>query len=61
MIRVATSSSTVAMTAEVGIVMPTISSIPGVILNCWSLQSVPGSLILSHVNGAGFWMIKEFC
>jgi gluconate:H+ symporter, GntP family len=34
MICAATGSSTVAMTAEVGIVLPIISSVPGVILNC---------------------------
>ncbi|MDQ0881377.1 hypothetical protein [Peribacillus sp. V2I11] len=37
-----------------------ISSVPGVNIELPVLAIGSGSLILSHVNDAGFWMIKEF-
>ncbi|KRF65271.1 hypothetical protein ASG99_03540 [Bacillus sp. Soil768D1] len=60
MIRIATGSATVAMTTAVGIVLPIISSVSGVNIELLVLAIGSGSLILSHVNDAGFWMIKEF-
>ena len=60
LIRIATGSATVAMTTAVGIVVPIISTVPGVNVELLVLAIGSGSLILSHVNDAGFWMIKEF-
>lgn len=59
MIRVATGSATVAMITSSGIVAPlTISS--GVSPELMVLATGGGSLMLSHVNDAGFWLIKEY-
>ncbi|MGE7684906.1 hypothetical protein [Peribacillus simplex] len=50
----------VAITTAVGIVLPIISSVPDVNIELLVLAIGSGSLILSHVNDTGFWMIKEF-
>ena len=60
LIRVATGSATVAMTTAAGIVAPIAHVIPGTNAALLVLATGAGSLILSHVNDAGFWLIKEF-
>lgn len=60
LIRVATGSATVAMTTAAGIVAPIAAAMPGVNLELLVLATGAGSLILSHVNDSGFWLIKEF-
>ena len=60
LIRVATGSATVAMTTAAGIVAPIAVSIPGANAELLVLATGAGSLVLSHVNDAGFWLIKEF-
>ncbi|KZE75683.1 permease DsdX [Paenibacillus elgii] len=60
LIRVATGSATVAMTTAAGIVAPVLALNPGVNVELVVLATGAGSLILSHVNDAGFWMVKEF-
>ena len=60
LIRVATGSATVAMTTAAGIVAPIAVSMPGTNAQLLVLATGAGSLILSHVNDAGFWLIKEF-
>jgi GntP family gluconate:H+ symporter len=60
LIRVATGSATVAMTTAAGIVAPIAASIPGTNAELLVLATGAGALILSHVNDAGFWLIKEF-
>jgi len=60
LIRVATGSATVAMTTAAGIVAPIAASIPGTNAELLVLATGAGSLILSHVNDSGFWLIKEF-
>ncbi|MEC0171690.1 gluconate:H+ symporter [Paenibacillus graminis] len=60
LIRVATGSATVAMTTAAGIVAPVLAVTPGVNIELAVLATGAGSLVLSHVNDAGFWMIKEF-
>jgi GntP family gluconate:H+ symporter len=58
-IRVATGSATVAMITSSGIVAPlTVST--GVSPELMVLATGGGSLMLSHVNDAGFWLIKEY-
>lgn len=59
-IRVATGSATVAMSTSAGIVAPLALSIPGMRPELLVLATGSGALILSHVNDAGFWMVKEF-
>lgn len=60
LIRVATGSATVAMTTAAGIVAPIAASMSGTSAELLVLATGAGALILSHVNDAGFWLIKEF-
>jgi len=60
LIRVATGSATVAMTAAAGMVAPVAAATPGTSPELLVLATGAGSLVLSHVNDAGFWLIKEF-
>jgi GntP family gluconate:H+ symporter len=60
MIRVATGSATVSMMTAAGIVAPIAAAMPGVNTELLVLATGAGSLILSHVNDSGFWLIKEY-
>ena len=60
LIRVATGSATVAMTTAAGIVAPIAASMPGTNRELLVLATGAGSLVLSHVNDSGFWLIKEY-
>lgn len=60
LIRVATGSATVALTTAAGIVSPIIQNLSGVNLELLVIATGAGSLMLSHVNDAGFWMVKEY-
>src|SRR5882672_5840355 len=60
LIRVATGSATVAMTTAAGIVAPIAAATPGMHAELLVLATGAGSLVLSHVNDSGFWLIKEF-
>ncbi|AST35049.1 gluconate:H+ symporter [Ralstonia solanacearum] len=61
MIRIATGSATVAMTTACGIVAP-IAAASGAAARpeLMVLATGAGSLILSHVNDGGFWLVKEY-
>ena len=60
LIRVATGSATVAMTTAAGIVAPIAAAVPGTNAELLVLATGAGSLMLSHVNDVGFWLIKEY-
>lgn len=60
LIRIATGSATVALTTAAGIVSPIIANMPGVNLELLVIVTGAGSLMFSHVNDAGFWMVKEY-
>jgi len=60
LIRVATGSATVAMTTACGIVAPIVVTASGVSPELMVLATGAGSLILSHVNDGGFWLVKEY-
>src|SRR6267378_4271877 len=60
LIRVATGSATVAMTTASGLVAPIAAATPGTHAELLVLATGAGSLVLSHVNDSGFWLIKEF-
>ncbi|MCC6927584.1 MAG: hypothetical protein IT359_01225 [Gemmatimonadaceae bacterium] len=60
LIRIATGSATVAMTTAAGIVAPIAATIPGTSPELLVLATGSGSLMLSHVNDSGFWLVKEF-
>jgi len=61
LIRLATGSATVAMTTACGIVAP-IAAASGATVKpeLLVLATGSGSLIFSHVNDGGFWLIKEY-
>ncbi|MNZ43570.1 High-affinity gluconate transporter [compost metagenome] len=59
-IRIATGSATVATITGAGIVAPVIGMMPGVNRELLVLATGAGSLILSHVNDAGFWLVKQY-
>jgi GntP family gluconate:H+ symporter len=59
-IRVATGSATVAIITTAGIVAPAAAATPGLNLNLLVIAMGAGSLILSHVNDGGFWLVKEY-
>ncbi|WP_112188183.1 gluconate:H+ symporter [Ralstonia sp. GX3-BWBA] len=61
LIRIATGSATVAMTTACGIVAP-IAAASGAAVKpeLMVLATGAGSLILSHVNDGGFWLVKEY-
>jgi gluconate:H+ symporter, GntP family len=60
LIRIATGSATVALTTAAGIVSPIIATMNGVNLELLVIVTGAGSLMFSHVNDAGFWMVKEY-
>lgn len=60
LIRIATGSATVALTTAAGIVSPIIQHMSGVNLELLVIATGAGSLMFSHVNDAGFWMVKEY-
>jgi GntP family gluconate:H+ symporter len=59
-IRVATGSATVATIAASGIVAPLATGLGGTELALVVLAVGAGSLFFSHVNDAGFWLVKEY-
>ncbi|SAL74362.1 gluconate transporter [Caballeronia choica] len=61
LIRLATGSATVAMTTACGIVAPIAAAAGGTVKpELLVLATGAGSLIFSHVNDGGFWLIKEY-
>jgi GntP family gluconate:H+ symporter len=60
LIRLATGSSTVAMTTVAGILAPIALQGPTVRPELLVVAAGAGSLIFSHVTDGGFWLIKEY-
>lgn len=60
LIRVATGSATVSLLTAAGIAAPIVAASPGTSPELMVLAAGAGSLVLSHVNDSGFWMIKEY-
>lgn len=58
--RLATGSSTVAMTTAAGIVAPIALHTAGVHPELLAIATGAGSLIFSNVNDGGFWLVKEY-
>jgi GntP family gluconate:H+ symporter len=59
-IRLATGSATVATISAAGIVAPLTSGMSTTHTALLVLAIGSGSLFFSHVNDAGFWLVKEF-
>lgn len=60
LIRLATGSATVATVTASGIVAPLASNLSSYELALLVLAIGAGSVFLSHVNDAGFWLVKEY-
>ncbi|MFC7394533.1 gluconate:H+ symporter [Scopulibacillus cellulosilyticus] len=60
LIRVATGSATVALTTAAGIVAPVAEHMTGVNKELLVIATGAGSLMLSHVNDSGFWLVKQY-
>ena len=60
LVRIAVGSSTVAMTTAAGIMAPIALHVPGVHPELLALATGAGSLVFSHVNDGGFWLVKEY-
>ncbi len=60
LMRLATGSATVAMTTAAGIVAPIALHTPGAHPELLAIATGAGSLIFSHVNDGGFWLVKEY-
>lgn len=58
--RLATGSSTVAMTTAASIVAPIALMMPGMHPELLAISTGAGALIFSHVNDGGFWLVKEY-
>ena len=59
-VRLATGSATVAMTTAAGIVAPISIHANAVRPELLALAAGAGSLVFSHVNDGGFWLVKEY-
>jgi GntP family gluconate:H+ symporter len=59
-IRIATGSATVAITTGAGLLAPITAANPALNRELVVLALGAGSLILSHVNDGGFWLVKEY-
>jgi GntP family gluconate:H+ symporter len=59
-IRLATGSATVATVTAAGLMGPIITHLNGVNAPLLALAIGAGSLFFSHVNDAGFWLVKEY-
>ncbi|WP_158751014.1 gluconate:H+ symporter [Acidobacterium sp. S8] len=60
LMRLATGSATVAMTTAAGIIAPIALHSTGVHPELLAIATGAGSLIFSHVNDGGFWLVKEY-
>jgi GntP family gluconate:H+ symporter len=60
LIRVATGSSTVAMTTAASIIAPLALHDPAIHPELLVIATGAGSIILSHVNDGGFWLTREY-
>jgi GntP family gluconate:H+ symporter len=60
LIRLATGSATVATVTASGIMAPLVATLSPGTTSLLVLAIGSGSLFFSHVNDAGFWMVKEY-
>jgi gluconate:H+ symporter, GntP family len=60
LIRLATGSSTVALSTAAGILAPILAHSPEVRPELLAIATGAGALVFSHVNDGGFWLVKEY-
>lgn len=59
-IRLATGSATVATVTAAGLMAATVGATPGLNPSLLALAIGAGSVFFSHINDAGFWLVKEY-
>ena len=59
-LRLATGSATVAIVTASGLMAATVTANPGLNPSLLALAIGSGSLFFSHINDAGFWLVKEY-
>jgi GntP family gluconate:H+ symporter len=59
-VRIATGSATVSIVTTSGILAPSAAALGSVEVALLVLAIGAGSVFLSHVNDAGFWLVKEY-
>ena len=60
LLRLAVGSATVSVVTSASIMAPMITTMPGVNKELLVVSIGAGSLIASHVNDGGFWLVKEY-
>ncbi len=60
LLRVSVGSATVAAVTAASIMAPIVATMPGVNRDLMVVAVGAGSLIASHVNDGGFWLVKEY-
>ena len=60
MLRVAVGSATVSVQTAASIMLPLVQADPHINKELLVLAMGAGSLVLSHVNDGGFWLVKEY-
>jgi gluconate:H+ symporter, GntP family len=60
LIRIATGSATVSIITASGFLADLVAGTPGINLELLVIAMGAGSLVLSHVNDGGFWLVKEY-
>ncbi|HET7083223.1 MAG TPA: gluconate:H+ symporter [Rhizomicrobium sp.] len=59
-LRLATGSATVAIVTASGLMAATVAANPGLSPALMALSIGSGSVFFSHINDAGFWLVKEY-
>jgi gluconate:H+ symporter, GntP family len=60
LLRVAVGSATVAITTSASLMAPIAAAVPGTNTSLLVVAMGAGSLIASHVNDGGFWVVKQY-
>jgi len=60
LLRIATGSTTVAVSTAAGIMAPIAAAVPNTNLELLVIAMGAGALIFSHLNDGGFWFVKEY-
>jgi GntP family gluconate:H+ symporter len=60
LLRLSVGSATVAVVTAASILAPIVAALPGVNRELMVVSIGAGSLIASHVNDGGFWLVKEY-
>ena len=60
LLRIAVGSATVAIVTAAGIMVPVAAAVPGTNVELLVIALGAGSIVASHVNDGGFWLVKEY-